>query len=135
MPVYGDLVPAVDDRARERRTAGDLLSDEEERGRCAVTGELLEHGGRALRMRAVIEGEGHAIAGDAAVDAVRGSEPRHVRGERGGGPVEPHTTSESTSDAAEGSDPSARPGAGREASAVRSARSSSRGPATTAAMP
>ena len=55
-----DLVSRLHDRRGLIRPTLDLLSDEEERGLRAGRGQGFEHGRSALRMRAVVEGQGHA---------------------------------------------------------------------------
>ena len=44
---------------RQRRLALHLLAHEEEGGRGTGLGQQLEHRGRALRVRAVVEGDRH----------------------------------------------------------------------------
>jgi len=56
--VDGDLVPRGHELRRERGSALDLLSDEEERSARICALELIEHGRRSLWMRPVVEGEG-----------------------------------------------------------------------------
>ena len=73
-----DLMAGVDDLARERRVALDLLADEEERGGHALAGEHLEHRGRALRVRPVVERERIARAARRAIlDAERRPQRLH----------------------------------------------------------
>ncbi len=70
--VQRDLVTRVDDLARERRVAPNLLADEEERRLGTLAREYLEHRRRALRVRAVVERERVALAARRAVlDAER----------------------------------------------------------------
>ena len=54
------------DLGRERRVGADLLADEEERRVRAGGREDLERRGRALGVRAVVEGERHAVRARAA---------------------------------------------------------------------
>ena len=64
--------PAATISPRERGVALDLLADEEERRAHAGAREQLEHRRRALRVRAVVEGERVArAAGRAILDAER----------------------------------------------------------------
>ncbi len=58
--VDADRVPRGDDLPGQRGPALDLLADEEERRAGAGGGERVEHGRRALRMRAVVERQPHA---------------------------------------------------------------------------
>ena len=131
--VHCDLVSRCDDLARERRALHDLLADQEERGVRTVAGELLQHRGRSLCVRPVVEGDGNDRTVDAAIELQVVREARHVGGERGREPS--HVTSESTSEAADGIAASARPGACRVTSAPRSARSRSSSLSTTSAIP
>ncbi len=55
--VQRDLVPGVDDLARERGIAQHLLADEEERRAHPLAREDLEHRWRSLRVWAVVERE------------------------------------------------------------------------------
>ena len=126
--VHGHLVARLDDRARHIRVRVDLLADQEERRGRASSREHLERRGRALGMRAVVERQRDDITVDPPLDPVRARERRDVRGE------EPHASA-STSDAADGSVASASPGSGRDPSAARSARASSRCVRTTSAIP
>ena len=85
-----------------------LLADEEERGDRAALRELLEHRRRALLVRAVVEGQGHAAlvlepARDAAGGRQRPEDGRGCRHEPRGRRRRPHVISASTSDAADGS--------------------------------
>jgi hypothetical protein len=52
-----DLVTGSRDLSGERRQTLDLLADKEERRARAATLELLENGGRSLRVRTVVEGD------------------------------------------------------------------------------
>ena len=63
--VQADAMAGGDDLGGQRRVAGDLLADEEERRPHAAVGEHLEHGRRALGVRAVVEGQGHPGPGRA----------------------------------------------------------------------
>ena len=82
-----DPVPGGDDLGGQRRSPLDLLAGEEEGGDRAVLAQRLEHGGRPLRVRPVVEGEGDVLApgGKAHRDAERVAEPGHDRGEGGPG--------------------------------------------------
>jgi hypothetical protein len=63
MAVELDMVARRHDLGRQRGTARDLLSHQEEgRGRPGIP-EYLQDKGRALRMRAVIEGQRHTAEG------------------------------------------------------------------------
>jgi len=81
--VQGDLVACRGDLGGERRAPLDLLADEEERRGHACRCEQLEHGGRALRMRAVVERERDPVlVREPQGDPEGGREQRHVRGRR-----------------------------------------------------
>ena len=58
--VQRDRVTRRDDLGRERRPPLHLLADHEERGVRSLPREHLEDGGRALRVRPVVESHGHA---------------------------------------------------------------------------
>jgi len=120
--VHCHFVTRVDDLARERGPLRDLLPDEEEGREGAVARKLLEHGRGAFGVRPVVERQRDSVLRvEPALDPVSGSEARHVRGERRDEPVDYHATSASTSEAADGSAPSAMPGAGRDVNAARNA--------------
>src|SRR5581483_12063416 len=94
-----------------------LLTDEEERRGRAALRQHVEHGRRSFGMWAVVEGERNGGPRDPAVDRKLLREPWHVCRQGRHEPVGSHATNERTSDAADGSAASARPGAGRDPSA------------------
>ena len=132
MPVAVErhLVPGGDDPPDELRAAAHLLPHDEERRRRSARRERLQHRGRPLGMRSVVECERDA-RGEPALDVVATGEAVGVRGER----ERDHEVSASTSDAADGSAASASPGARRPDSASDSACASSGVVRATSAMP
>ena len=115
VPVHRHLVTGVDDLARKRRPLHDLFPDEEEGRRRTAARKRFQHRRCSLGVRPVVEGQGDAVLRpEPPLDPIGVGQPRHVRCQRRGEPVGSHATSASTSDAADGNEPSARPGAGRE---------------------
>ena len=80
--VHGDLVPAVGHLAGERGVAPHLLAHEEEHRRAPGRGQAVQDGRRALRVRAVVEGEQRRRAGVPAGHAERRRDRRDDRRER-----------------------------------------------------
>ncbi len=76
-------VPGGPDLGREARIALHLLADEEEGGAGAGAVELGQRRRGALRMGAVVEGQGHAGAVGAAGHAQRRRDRGHVAGQCG----------------------------------------------------
>src|SRR6478609_4813672 len=78
-----DPVAGGDGLSKQRRTLHHLLAGEEEGGRCGRLAQGLEDGRRALRVRAVVEGEGDALGTVLAQqDRERVPDRRHHRGQR-----------------------------------------------------
>jgi len=85
--VHPDPVPGRRDLTEQRARAAHLLADDEEGGRRPVLAQHLQHGRRAARMRAVVEGQRHRGRQlEAPRDAQHGAHRRHDGGEGGRAP-------------------------------------------------
>src|SRR5436305_1872604 len=85
MAVQLHPVPGGNDLGNQRRPPRHLLTDQKEGGRGPALAQGLEHRGRALRVRAIVEGEGDAFVPTLHLNPQGGTEPRHDRRQRRSG--------------------------------------------------